>query len=37
MKRAENNKRIIIETDIDNLLEQEEKLVLEKMAAKINR
>ena len=37
MKRAELNKRIIIETDIDNLLEQEEKLVLEKMAAKINR
>jgi hypothetical protein len=37
MKKAENNKRILIETDIDNLLEQEEKLVLEKMAAKINR
>jgi len=37
MKRSENNKRILIETDIDILLEQEEKLVLEKMAAKINR
>lgn len=37
MKRSENNKRIIIETDIDNLLKQEEKLVLEKIAAKINR
>ena len=37
MKRSENNKRILIETDIDILLEQEEKLVLEKLAAKINR
>jgi len=36
MKKAEINKRIIIETDIDNLLEQEEKMVLEKIAKKIN-
>ena len=34
MKRSENNKRIIIETDIDNLLEQEEKLVLDRIARK---
>jgi hypothetical protein len=35
MKRAENNKRILIETDIDNLLEQEEKLILNRIAKKI--
>jgi hypothetical protein len=35
MRRAETNKRILIETDIDNLLEQEEKLVLEKLSKKI--
>jgi len=31
MKRAELNKREIIETDIDKLLEQEEKLLLNRM------
>lgn len=31
MKRAENNKRIIIETDIDKLLEQQEKSMIEKL------
>lgn len=36
MKRAETNKRILIETDIDNLLEEEEKIILSKIAQKIN-
>ncbi len=36
MRRAETNKRILIETDIDNLLEQEEKVILSKIAKKIN-
>lgn len=31
MKKAENNKRSIIETDIDKLLEQEEKRIAEKL------
>jgi hypothetical protein len=31
MKRAELNKREIIETDIDKLLEQEEKLLLNRI------
>ena len=31
MKRAETNKRAIIETDIDKLLEQEEKILLTRM------
>jgi len=31
MKRAETNKRAIIETDIDKLLEQEEKILLSRM------
>lgn len=31
MKKAETNKRAIIETDIDKLLEQEEKILLSKL------
>jgi hypothetical protein len=31
MKRAETNKRAIIETDIDKLLEQEEKILLSRI------
>lgn len=36
MRKAETNKRILIETDIDNLLEEEEKVILSKIAQKIN-
>jgi hypothetical protein len=36
MKKSENNKRILIETDIDNLLEEEERVILNKIAKKIN-
>lgn len=31
MKKAESNKRNLIETDIDKLLEQEEKILIQKM------
>lgn len=34
MKKSENNKRYIIETEIDSLIEQEEKLVYEKLSKK---
>jgi hypothetical protein len=34
MKRAENNKRSIIETDIDILLRKEEKILIDKKAKK---
>jgi hypothetical protein len=36
MRKAETNKRILIETDIDNLLEEEERVILSKIAKKIN-
>ena len=37
MRRAESNKRKIIENDIDSLLEQEEKVMISRLEKKINK